>query len=177
VCDTETSILHTSVANAALYDTFYRTKDGHYYPAIKRLNAVRLILKLIATSLNPSCSQGCFVEVCGDSLNDLLNFLQYRCMPKPTRIQDCPPGQIPVQKALLNQVVLEAFLPLNCSDYEVAEDHFQSAYVKSLRYELDCSCCGWRNNLGQTRQTREQECEKIKSASARFELKIGQYGL
>lgn len=170
VSNNESSVLHTLVTNDALYDTFYRTKHGHYYRAINRLNGVRLILKSIITSLNPTCSQGCFVEVCGDSLNDLLNFLQYQCIPNPTRIQDCPPGNIPViEKALLSPVVLEAFLPLDCSAYDVAENRFRSAYVKFLRYEQDCACCGWRNTW---EILREQECNRIEPATGRVELNI-----
>jgi len=79
--------------NPALQRSFYRTDSGQYYPAIQRLNGVRLILKSIATTINPSCLDT-FEDVCGDSMRKLLDFLQYACMPNPTRVEECPPGNL-----------------------------------------------------------------------------------
>lgn len=87
----EGSTLHIYMENTALQRIFYRTTSGQYYPAIQRINGVRLVLKSIATTLNPSCLNT-FEAVCGDSLEKLLDFLQYACMPNPARVQECPPG-------------------------------------------------------------------------------------
>jgi hypothetical protein len=153
---TEGSTLHMYMDNVTLHEIFYRTNTGQYYPAIQRMNGVRLVLKSIATTLNPSCLDT-FEDVCGDSLKKLLDFLQYACLPNPARVQECPPGNwpLPVWSQLI-AVALEAFIELNCSDYQLAEDRFRKVFSNYLFSPPGCACCGWHNSwdigVGKDRQ-------------------------
>ena len=90
----ETAALHTSLRNPTLNHLNYRTNSGRLYSAASRINGIRLVLKSITSSLNPTCDK-VFVEVCGDSMRNLLNFLQYGCLPNPVRVEECPPGISP----------------------------------------------------------------------------------
>jgi hypothetical protein len=87
----ERGVLHTYLINPNLNHHVYRTNDGKFYSAASRINGVRLVLKSIVSTLNPCCDK-VFVKVCGDSMNDLLDFLQYGCLPNPARVEECPPG-------------------------------------------------------------------------------------
>ena len=155
----ETAVLHTSCPNSRLDETFYRTSSGEFYPAIARINAVRLVLKAIVTSLNPSC-HNVFEAVCGNALKSLLNFLQFGCLPNPARIHECPPGTESLTSSLVNLIALEHFITLNCSDYDLANDRFKVAYSTKCYSAANCPCCGWHNTWERVTAQKITGCEE-----------------